>query len=107
MTRTTRINRAAATLWASAFILVALIIVQAGRLPSNPAYGNTVGINGGYLLVTANSGRGGEADPDAVVFVVDVAAQALMVYEIENAQQKQILIRDGGPIESLFRGQRR
>ena len=38
-----------------------------------------------------------------VLFVIDSREQVLMVYEIENAQQRRIVLRDGGSLENLFR----
>lgn len=101
-THKTSINGAAAALWASAFVIIALIIVQAGRLPGNLAFGAVAADRGPYTLLTASSGQGPEANPDDVLFVIDSREQVLMVYEIENLAKKQITLRDGGNLENLF-----
>ncbi|MHC4416475.1 MAG: hypothetical protein ACYS0G_14475 [Planctomycetota bacterium] len=93
----------AAALWASAFVIAALTIVQAGRLPGPAAHGEVAASRADYALLTASSGRGGEVDPDELLYVIDNRDQVLMVYEIENAQRRQVLLRDGGPLENLFR----
>ena len=92
----------AAALWASAFVIAAIIIVQAGRLPGNAAYADMAAERGSYTLVTTNSGKGGETDPDELLFVIDSREQTLMVYEVEDARKNIITLRDGGSIDSLF-----
>ncbi len=106
MKRITRIDTTGMALWASAFVLAGLVIVQAGRLPSNPAYGEMAGVKDPYVMMTTDSGKGGNP-PYELLYLIDSRDQVLLVYEIENAQKKQILLRDGGPLEQLFNGARR
>jgi len=102
-----RINTAAAVLWASAFVLAALVITQAGRLPINPAYAEMGVENGDFTLVTSNSGRGENAAPYELLYVLDSRDEVLLVYEIEDAHQRQIVLRGGADLPVWFRNARR
>ncbi len=94
----------AASLWASAFVIGALVIVQAGRLPGPAAWADEMSTTSGdFTLLTADSGRGGEVEPYELLFVIDSRAQVLLVYEVENAQQRRMQLRDGGSLDLLFR----
>ncbi|MHC5113066.1 MAG: hypothetical protein ACYTGP_01400 [Planctomycetota bacterium] len=100
--RNTTINVQSTALWASAFVITALVILQAGRLPGNPAYAGTA-VNGNeFTLVTANSGRGGQADPNELLYILDSRAELLMLYEVEDAQKKQIFFRHGASLPAWF-----
>lgn len=102
MNHSNTINASAAALWASAFVIAALIIVQAGRLPGNAAHAEMATDRGSYTLLTCNSGRGGETDPDELLYVIDSREQVLLVYEIEDARKKQFILRDGGSLDTMF-----
>jgi hypothetical protein len=105
MNQTTRqlpFNAAPAALWASAFVILALIIVQAGRLPGNPANANMVTDRGSYTVMSSSSGRGPDANPYELVYVIDSREQMLLVYEIEDARKKQIVLRDGYNLDTQF-----
>jgi hypothetical protein len=104
MNQTTRINGSAAALWASAFVIAALIIVQAGRMPApgGSAHANMVADRGSYTLLTADSGQGGDDDPDEILCVIDSREQMLLVYEVEEVRKKNILLRDGYSLDQLF-----
>jgi hypothetical protein len=95
-------NGAAAALWASAFVIAAFIILQAGRLQGNTANAAMAADRGSYTLMTANSGRGGRTDPDELLYVIDSREQLLMVYEIDDVHKKDIILRDGGRLDNLF-----
>lgn len=99
----TRLNPAAAVLWASAFIVAALIIIQAGKLPENAAYADTIVSKNNYTLLTTGSGRG----ENHVLYVIDARDQVLMVYEVEDARRGLIHLRDGGSLDNLMRNARR
>ncbi len=103
MSRPQHISNSAAALWASALVIAALTIVQAGRLPSQPAHGEMTASRADYTIRTTNSGRGGDVDPDELLYVIDNRDQVLMVYEIEDARRGQIILRDGGSLDLLFR----
>ncbi|MHC4992043.1 MAG: hypothetical protein ACYTGC_13805, partial [Planctomycetota bacterium] len=70
MNQTTTHRNSTAALWASAFVLAAFVIVQAGRLPENAAHAEMANSLGSYTLLTTNSGRGGDADPDELLYVI-------------------------------------
>ena len=103
MKRTPTFDRSSAALWASAFVIGALIIVQAGRLPANPAFASTASDRGDFSLLTLDSGVGGDTQPYELLYVIDSRQQAIMVYQIEDARRKQILLRDGGSLDQIFR----
>ncbi len=98
-----------APLWASAAIIFALVIVQAGRLHAPRAHaGDTIGTSGDFTLITTSSGSGPTDNPYDMLYVIDSHDGVLLLYEIENAQdRKGITVRAAGPIESLFAGVRR
>ena len=100
------INASAAVLWASAMLIAAMIIVQAGKLPGNAAFASTVSEKGSYTILTADSGKGGDVQPDEVVYVIDSRDQTMLVYEIENARQKRMVLRAVGPLDNLSRNAR-
>lgn len=91
-----------AALWASAFVILALVIVQAGRLPGNAAHAHMVADRGEYTLMTADSGRGGDSEPDEILCVIDSREQILLVYEVEDARRGVVTLRDGYPLNELF-----
>ena len=102
MARRTRIDGSASALWASAFLLTGLVIVTAGRLPVNPAYAGTAAASNDYTLLTVDSGRGEDAAPYELLYVIDSRAETLLIYEIEDARRNKIMYRDGGSLASLF-----
>lgn len=106
--RKSRINSAAAVLWASAFVLAALVIVQAGRLPGNPAYGDQSVAADSYTLLTTASGTGrGNDPPDELLYVLDSRAQILLVYQIPDTRQKNINLIGGAALPVWFQNARR
>lgn len=102
MSRKTTINPSAAVLWASAFIIGALVITQAGRLPGNPAYAEMSSIVNGVTILASNSGRGDDADPYELIWVIDTRDEVVLVYEMEDVFKRQILLREGGSLRALF-----
>ena len=103
MSRPAQIDTSAAVLWASAFVIAALTILQAGRFAGPAAHAEMSSSSGDYTLVTTDSGRGGDVDPDELLYVIDNRDQVLMVYEIEDARRRQVFLRDGGSLDNLFR----
>lgn len=97
-----QINGSAAVLWASAFIIGALVIIQAGKLPGQAAYAEMASSRGDYSVMTTNSGRGGDADPDELVYVIDNRDQVLLVYEVEDAKRGGVLLKDGWNLSIMF-----
>lgn len=103
MNTTTRNTSGIAALWASAFVIAALIIVQAARLPGQTAQAEMTSTRGSYTLMTTDSGRGGDDNPDELLYIIDSRDQILLVYEIEDARKKQMFLRDGASLDALFR----
>ncbi len=101
------INAAAAVLWASAFLLAALVITQAGNLPVNPAYADMAVEADGYTLITVDSGRGEDADPNELLYVIDSRSEALLVYEVEDARQRLVTLRAVANLPVWFNNARR
>ncbi len=101
MSHSQTLSLPAAAMWASAFVIGALTIVQAGRLPQ-AAYGEMSAAHGDYTILTTNSGRGGDIDPDELLYVIDNRAEVLLVYEIEDARRGKVILRDGGSLRALF-----
>ena len=106
-TSTNWVSIPAAILWCCAFVLGALIIMQAGRLPSHAAYAGGASSAGAYTMVAADRGTGGDVEPDEVIYVIDNRDQLLLVYDIENIADRRVILRDGGPLDALFRNARR
>jgi hypothetical protein len=102
MTRT-KINASGAALWASAFVLAALVIVQAGRYPGKAAQAEMTATRGSYTILTTDAGRGGDTNPWELLYLIDSRDQILLVYEIEDARQNTMHLRDGASLEYLFR----
>ena len=71
-----------AALWASAFVIFALILVTAGRGGGNAAWAEMVSSAGDYTVMTTESGN------DEIVLVLDERSEELLVYKILN--QKEI-----------------
>ncbi len=92
-----------AVLWASAFVIAALTIVQAGRLPGQSAYAETVSDLGDYTVLTARTGKGPDDRPNEALWVIDNRERVLIVYEMEDAQRGIFIVRDGGSLQNLFR----
>lgn len=98
------VNYAAAALWASAFILGALTIVQAGRLPGSTAYAAANSGPDGSSVVTMDTGLGPDAKPYQALWVLDGRSEVLSIYYIENANagEKSLLLRNMVSLPDLF-----
>ncbi len=94
-----KLNPAAAVLWASAFIIAALVLVTAGQRSGNPAHAEMVSSRGDYIMMTTGSGRG-DAE---VLYVIDTRQHVLYAYEVEDGRRGVISLRDGGSLDSMFR----
>ena len=85
---------ASAILLASAFLIAALTIVQAGRLQANKAFaGDAVTGLGGYTLLTASSGFGKDTRPYEFCYVIDNHDEMLFIFEIPQANDKLAICR--------------
>lgn len=92
-----------AVLWASAFVIASLAIVQAGRLPGQAAYAETVSEFGDYTFLTARTGKGPDERPHEALWVIDNREGVLIVYGMEDAQRGNLIVRGGGSLQNLFR----
>lgn len=97
---------ASSILAATALILAALVIIQAGRLPSNVAWAGGAASSGEFSVVTATNGLGKESRPQELLYVVDNRSEILYVYEIEDGARRQIVLRDVSSLPALFRAGR-
>ncbi len=97
-------SQTSGVLWASAFVIGALIIVQAGRLPS--AQAEMVSELGDYVALTAKTGKGPDERPNVALFVIDNREQVLIVYDLDDAQRGNLIVRGGGSLVNLFRNAR-
>lgn len=95
MSQTTTTNAAAGrglSLWASAFVIGALILVQAARvngaaeMPSIGSFGE-VSEMGDFVMLTADGGS------DEILIVIDSRAEQIYVYDVQNQQQVRFLER--------------
>jgi len=101
MASKTRLNSSAAVLWASAFVITGMIILQAGRHATNAAYAEMANTAAGYTLLTTDGGTG-DVPPDELLYVIDNRDEVMMLYEIENAQKRTIALRQSGSLRNLF-----
>jgi hypothetical protein len=107
MSRTAPVNSAPIALWASAFVIAALVLLQAGRLPGNAAYADQASSSRDYTLLTTRSGLGGETDPDELLYIVDDRDQVMLVYQVEDARTGRVQLRDARKLDQLFGTARR
>ena len=98
---------ASMALWASAFVLAALTVVQAGRMPMNAAYGAGAANQGGQgtSVITLATGLGPDSKPYEALWVLDGRGEMLFIYYIENgnAGEKALLLRHVVSLPDLFR----
>ena len=108
--KTRRSNPAAPILWASAFVIAALAILQAGRLAPNPAFaGQAVSTDEGFSLVTSSSGTGPSDRPYDVLYVIDSSEETLFIYYIDNANSpatSKLELKNGAFFPTLFNAAR-
>ena len=102
MSRTSRIDTGSAVLWASAIMLVALVIIQAGKLPENSAHAGQAITEGSYTLMTAKKGRGQDADPEELLYIIDNRNESLLVYEVPDSRKNSMVLVESGSLRNLF-----
>lgn len=76
-------------LWASAFILLGLVVVQAGRLSSrwsNTAHADLVSRVGDYTTLTL-----GATSSEDLALVLDGRGEKLLVYRIKNREVLELV----------------
>lgn len=83
-----RVNPGVAALWASAFVIMAMIVVQAGRLPmnGNAARAGNVSEIGDLTVLTAESG-----DNEDILCILDRRSERLFIYGVQNRQSVELL----------------
>ena len=91
------------SLWASAVLLLGLILLQAGGHQGPAVQADMLSSGGGYTMLTMQ-GRHAARDNDADTLVLlDVAAGWMLTYEIMGSRtDRRIELIDGGPIARLF-----
>jgi hypothetical protein len=100
---------AAAALWASAFILGALTIVQAGRIGTSEAFAEAANSSReGSSVVTIETGLGPDNKPYEALWVLDSRSEIISIYYIENANagEKSLLLRNMVSLPDLFQAAR-
>lgn len=106
----TSIRPGAAVLWASAFIISALLIMQAGQLAPNPAYaGMATSTDAGFTLVTSSDGQGPTDAPYDLLYIIDNSDEVLYIYTIPNATHtasSRLELLGGGHLPTLFKAAR-
>jgi hypothetical protein len=90
-----KIDAGAAALWASAFVLMALIGVQASHLGGAPAQASGVVAVDGMVVLTAASANG-----EDVLVVLDERAETISVFGVEN--QRNIRLYEKRDLAELF-----
>ncbi|MBL8746148.1 MAG: hypothetical protein JNK58_07310 [Phycisphaerae bacterium] len=91
-----RLDPSAAALWASAFIIAAMLTVQAGRLGTpEPAYAGNIAEAGQVRLLTADAGGGEE-----FLAVLDITRETISIYGVQN--QKSIELYQVARLPELF-----
>ena len=98
-----RTRTAEIPLWASAFVIAALVLVEAGRSPSSEAQaGQAVTGGTGFSMVTAKSGADAEGQVQEVLYLIDGRDEILYVYEIPSPTDRRIVFRAGVHLPTLF-----
>lgn len=101
---TTSVNITPSALWASAFVILALIVLQAGRMqPTMATADNVVAGELGFTLMTAPSGFGSKERPNELLYVIDNHTEVLYIYDIENYSKKRIDFMYSTSLPNLFR----
>ena len=96
-------STAVAMLLVSAFMLAAMVIFQAGRIPARSAHaGDAVTGAEGYTVLTVSSGFGKDSRPYEFCYVIDNHDEMLYVYEIPQASDKRVVLRYGNQLPGLF-----
>lgn len=88
-----------AALWASAFVILAMILVAAGRGGGNAAYAEMVATVGDYTVMTT------QGSSDEIILVLDERNEELLVYKIQN--QREIMLFETLSLSRTFLDARR
>lgn len=92
---------ASAALWASAFVILAMIVVQAGRVSTGPsaAYAGNVSSIGDLTVLTAAGG-----DNEDVLLVLDRRLERLFIYGVQN--RSEVRMYESHELSGLFQSAR-
>jgi hypothetical protein len=96
------IGTGAAILWATAVLLGALVIIQAGRLEQRAFADQANSGSQGYSVCSATTGQGTPAEPIEAVYIVDSRDEVLLVYAIERFQDFKVQLRHTENLGALF-----
>jgi hypothetical protein len=80
-----RINPSVGALWASAFILAGLVVMQAGRLGAGSQANADVVNFSGVTALSASTGNN-----SSVVLVMDDRTDTVLVYGVENRNRVEL-----------------
>lgn len=92
---TQRTNPGAATLWASALVIAALVITQAGRLSAGNTARADVATSDDLSIATVFAGI-----DDDVVAIIDRQTERLYIYGVEQANRVEL--RQSHDLRELF-----
>ena len=94
---------AVSILLATAFLMGALVIMQAGRLPQQSAFaGDAITGSDGFTMITASSGFGKDTRPYELCFVLDNYSDMMFVYEVPQSTSRSVVLRNGTDLPYLF-----
>ncbi|MBM4051484.1 MAG: hypothetical protein FJ270_01915 [Planctomycetes bacterium] len=91
-----------AILWATAILLGALVIIQAGRLEQRAYADQANSGQHGYSVCSATTGQGTPSEPIEAVYVVDSRDEVVLVYAIERFQDFKVQLRHSENLGALF-----
>lgn len=82
-----RLDISAAALWASAFVILALVIMQAGRSNSGgaPAYAGNVSLVGDLAILTAEAG-----DQEDILAILDRRSERMFIYGVNSRREVEL-----------------
>ena len=94
---------AVSILLATAFLVGALVIMQAGRLPQQSAFaGDAITGSDGFTMITASSGFGKDTRPYEFCYVIDNHDEMLFIFEIPQANDKRVVLKSRTSLPGLF-----
>lgn len=93
--RSSRLDSGAAALWASAFVIMALILTQAARLGGAPALAGEYAEVGQFKVLTGAAGSNEE-----FIAVLNTTDETISVYMVENGRSLELY--QAQPLRDLF-----
>ena len=98
-----QIRTAISILLASAFLMGALVILQAGRLPQQSVFADDAVVGSeGFTVLTASSGFGKDTRPYELCYVLDNYSSMMFVYEVPQSTSQSVVLRNGTDLPYLF-----